>query len=307
MGSKKINRDVKTKADDDRLNALGRAGQWLQDNIFYTPDKIKEINSAYQANYGENANTESTSPKGDINKGWTTAGVQYYPDGTPYDSPGKGYSMDQYGRPIPHNWQSEGTTIKPFTPSETTEIQTPVPPADTAASEPITTPETALPAISLAKSWADQREIPVIDSQSFVNPGTAKEPTVDTNTYGSKMTGPDGEEMPIEAETWSEETNSMVDAKTDWSKAKARASSASAFLNAPAGSGALGPLAARDAAVGVSRGVDKDGNFLNYKRDGKTYQIRGSQDDMATAAYKAAGGDNIFGEYDFKELPQSAE
>ena len=307
MGSERINRDVKTKADDDRLNALGRAGQWLQDNIFYTPDKIKEINSAYQANFGDGAKSTSESPKGDINKGWTTAGVQYYPDGTPYDSPGEGYSIDQYGRPIPHKWQSEGASLKPFVPSETTEIQTPVPPADTAASEPITTPETAQPALTLAKSWADQQNLGVTDSTTFFNTGDSNEPLVDTNTYGSKMTGPDGKEVPIEAEKWDESQHSMVDVKQDWSKAKARAASASAFLNAPAGSGALGPLAARDAAVGVTRGVDKDGNFLNYKRDGKTYQIRGSQDDMATAAYKASGGDNIFGEYDFKELPQTTE
>ena len=315
MGSERINRNNKTKADSFWGTANQYAQAWM--------DAINPLSSTYTApikNLFGAADTKEAfqspaSERGDINKGFNVAGVQYYPDGTPFDSPGEGYSIDQYGRTIPHSWQKEGQTMKP---GAADAPATDIDPVEIDPDKNTSAPDSAAPALGAAQTWQTMRNMAVADSASFG--GSA--PTDNTNDYSvadSAIFGRDLAESDaikgggytetlITPDGIGETTINKADNKaSDWSSAKAKAASASAFLNAPAGQGALGPLAAADAAVGVSRGGDKDGSFLNLSRDGKTYQIRGSQQDMATAAAKARAGANIFGDFDFKELPVNAE
>ena len=326
MGSKKINRENQTKSDSV-LNANALAKAWLNT---LNPFSMYTGDSSYQkAISGKTSAKEQTQAPAPVSN-YTVNGVLYDgPSGRPYNSPKGGYSIDEYGRPIAHTSQTPGLSIRPKQSSALMEPdQPPIAPLQTTVSpqstvepiqigrddpfapldspEPATAaPASAEPALSRAATWASIRKIPVTDSNVYMSYADGDKDLADTNSYGSVMTGPDGETIPIEAEKWDESQGAMVDIKQDWSKAKAKAASATAFLNAEPGQGAIGPLAAAEAAVGVSRGGDSKGSFLNLQRDGKTYQIRGTQQDMASAAAKARAGKNIFGDFDFKELPQT--
>ena len=317
MGSERLNRNNPTKSNDTLRQASDLAKAWMSamNPLATYTNALGGLASPAQAKAD---NSKSTNKP--VLSSFKVGNTLYNSDGTPYDSPGAPYSIDQFGRPILHSSQTTGQLIKPQQSravadpqSEAPQVVEPTNPYPGGREDPFAPLDSAVPEVQLepvnveaierANTWADNFKLPVSDSRKFFDTGDSTEPLIDTNTYGSKMTGPDGEEIPIEAEKWDEETNSMVDVKQDWSQAKSRAASARAFLDAAPGQGALGPLAAAEAAVGVSRGGDKDGSFLNLQRDGKTYQIRGSQADMATAAAKARAGKNIFGEYEFKQLP----